>query len=160
MWNRINIRKLAPPPSQGPGVSRPWHHTEYLSSEGAGSQHSPTATFPRASPMAATSAVLCRGSSSHLPAPWSLILHHFQFNAPSALPWSCFLLGGSVTLGLGAGVHTVGCVQYVLRTTDTKFGVFFSHLQCVTPSENSGIHLNSRLLVFQHCLQLLPYFGG
>lgn len=147
-----------PPHSQGPGVSPAWHHTEYLSTEGAGSQHGPAPTFRNASLVAATSAMLGRGLS-HLPAPWSLILH-FQFNAPSALPGCYFLLRGWVTLGLGAGIHTVGCVDYVLKTTDTKFSVFSIHLQCLTPSENPGIHLNSRLLVFQHCLQLLPYFRG
>lgn len=139
MWNKINIRKPAPH-SQGTGVSPAWHHTEYLSTEGAGSQHGPAPTFQNASLVAATSAVLGRGLS-HLPSSWSLILH-FQFNAPSA------------------GIHTVGCVDYVLKTTDTKLSVFSIHLQCPTPSENPGIHLNSRLLVFQHCLQLLPYFRG
>lgn len=47
-----------PPHSQGPSVSPAWHRTEYLSTEGAGSQHGPTPTFRNASPRAATSAVL------------------------------------------------------------------------------------------------------
>lgn len=126
VWNKINIRKPASH-SQDPGVSPPWHHTAYLSTEGTGSQHSPTPTFPKGHSHGSHQCCALKGAQPP-PAPWSLSLH-FQCNAPSALPGSYLLLRGWVTPGLGTGVHTAGCVQYVLKTTDTEFSVFsISHV--------------------------------
>lgn len=63
---KLTSENLCPPFPQGPGVNQPWHHTEYVSTEGAGSQHGPTPTFQKARPMAATRAVLRRGSATSL----------------------------------------------------------------------------------------------